>query len=111
MTNKYLRAKTKGINSLEQNLGDVFATVISNNGRERELFGFEVPLMRILRGANNVVPSNSQKWVAIEGCPCVESQRDLAINRLIKILKLRTADQRGLVPLPLRHLAPDRVLV
>jgi hypothetical protein len=27
--------------------------------------------MRILRGANNVVPSNSQKWVAIEGCPCV----------------------------------------
>lgn len=49
MTNKYLRAKAKGINSLEQNPGDVFATVISNNGRERELFGFEVPLMRILR--------------------------------------------------------------
>ena len=48
-TNMYLRAKTKGINGLKQNLSNVLAAMISNNWCKCQLFGFELPMLWIVR--------------------------------------------------------------
>jgi len=47
--NMYLRAQTKGVNGLEQNLSNVLAPMISNNWRKCQLFGLELPMLRIVR--------------------------------------------------------------
>ena len=67
--NMYLRAKAKGVNSLEQNICNILSAMISDNWGKSELFRFELPLLGILWGASNVVRSNSQKRISIEGCP------------------------------------------
>ena len=65
----HLRAKIKGVNSVEKNLSNVLATMISNNWRKRQLFGLELPMLWIVGRADNIVCSDSQKGIAVEGCP------------------------------------------
>jgi hypothetical protein len=68
-TKMYLRVKIKGVNSLEKNLSNVLTTMISNNWRKCQLFGLELPMLWIVRRADNTERSDFQKGIAVEGCP------------------------------------------
>ena len=45
----YLGTKTKDVNGLEQNLRNILAAMISNIWHKCQLFGLELPMLRIVR--------------------------------------------------------------